>query len=221
MLVLIPSISMLVLLCLGLLLFALAIVLADSFIHTRTLGRRAISQPFNSAARLVARHQDAVAAMIAATVRDESNAPVVAVEVLLENRALRARTRHHARAVLARCIATMGAPPANCAVLIAHRLERDGRPVSGCVEQLSCTDGTIRTLISLSLENDPGAPSSDDIAARLASCYLVATGAERTVLSADPPASPPQPAMVAATRATPPASIGRIALPVIVDGKRA
>jgi len=145
----------------------------------------------------------------------------VAVEVLVEDRVRRVRTRYLVRAVLARCIVTMGPPPANCAVLIAHRLERDGRPVGGCVERLTCTDGMIRTLISLSLENEPGTPSPDAIAARLASYYLVATGAERTVLSIDPSSPPPQPAMVAATRATPPASIGRIALPVIVDGKRA
>lgn len=221
MLVRTPSISLLVLLCLGLLLVALAIVLADSSIHTRTRGRRAITQPFNSAARLAARLQDAVAAIMAATVRDESKALLVAVEVLLEDRARRARTRRRARSVLARCIATMGAPPANCAVLIAHRLEREGRPVNGCVERLTCTDGTIRTLISLALENEPGTPSFDAIAARLASYYLVATGAERTILSIDPPSPPPRPAVVAATHATPPASIGRITLPVIVDGKRA
>lgn len=196
-------IALLAVLCLGLLLVALTIVLADSFIQ-RTRGRRTSSQPFNSTARLAARLHDAVAAIIAATARDESKALIVAVEVLLEDRVRRARAGHHARAVLARCIATMGAPPANCAVLIARRLERDGRPISGCVERLTCADGTMRTLISLALENEPGAPSSDAIAARLASYYLVATGAERTVLSIDPPSPLPPPAMVAATRATPP-----------------
>lgn len=221
MLMLTPSISMLVQLCLGLLSVALIIVLTSSSRRTFTFKWRAALQPFYSATRLGTRLHDAAATLVAATVPEKSNATFVRVEVLLENRAQRARTHRHVRAALARCIATMGTPPANCAVLIAHRLERDGRPLSGCVERLNCTDGTMRTLISLSIANDPGAPSSDAIAARLAGYYLIATGAERTVLGTDPPSPLPRSAIVATTRATPPGSIGRITLPVIVDGKRA
>jgi hypothetical protein len=221
MLLLTPTRSLPVLLCLGLLSAAFAVVLVYPLIRTRVRGRWATSRTCNSAARLGARFRDAVAAVVTATVRDESNAPLVTVEVLLEDRALHARTRRCASTALARCVATMGIPPANCAVLIARQLERDGRPVRGCVERLACTDGTIRTLISLSIEEDPGGSSSDAIAARLASYYLVATGAERTVLSADPPTPLPRPAGVAATRMKAPESIGRIALPVIVDGRHA
>lgn len=221
MLSLTPARSMPVLLCLGLLSASFAVVLVYPRIRTRIRGRWATPRPLNSAARLTARLRDAIADVVTATVRDESNAPLVTVEVLLEDRALRARTRRCADTALARCVATMGIPPANCAVLIARQLERDGRPVRGCVERLTCTDGTIRTLISLSIEEDPGGSFSDAIAARLASYYLVATAAERTVLSADPPTPLSRPAVVAATRVKPPESIGRIALPVIIDGKRA
>lgn len=199
MVLLAPALSMPVLLCLGLLSTAFAAVLVYPRIRTRIRGRWATPHPFNSAARLTVRFRDALAAAVTATVRDESNAPLVTVEVLLEDRALRARMRHCARTALARCGATMGIAPANCAVLIARQLERDGRPVRGCVERLTCTDGTIRTLISLSIEEDPGGSSSDVITARLASYYLVATGAERTVLSADPPTPQPRAAVVAAT----------------------
>jgi hypothetical protein len=221
MLVVTPALSMPVLQCLGLLLAGSAVVLVYPLIHTRIRGRWATCRPLNSAARLTARFRDAVAAVVTATVRNESSAPLVTVEVLLEDRAVRTRMRRRARTALAQCVATMGIPPANCAVLIARQLKHDGRPVRGCVERLACTDGAIRTLIFLSIEEDPGGSSSDAIAARLASYYLVATGAARTVLSADPPTPLPRPAGVAATRMKPPESIERIALPVIVDGRRA
>ena len=221
MLVRTPWVSMLEVLCLGLLSVALVVILTCAFPRTRTSRWRTILQPCYSAAQLGRLLSAAAATLVTATVRSESNATPVTVEVLLENRAQRVRTYHHARATLARCIAAMGTPSTNCAVLIVHHLERDGRPLSGCVERLTCTDGTMCTLISLSIENDRDTPSSDAIAARLASYYLIATGAERTVLGTDPPAPLPRSAVVAATRATPPESIGRITLPVIVDGQRA
>lgn len=221
MLVRTASISMLVPLCLGLLAIALVIVLASAFSRTCIVRWRSMLQALPAAARL-ARCLAAVAvALVDSTARRESAANLVSIEVLLEDRARRIRTCRQARAILTRCIAAMGPPPVNCAVLIAHRLERDGRPLSGCVERLTCTDGTIRTLISLAIETEQGAPSSDAIAARLASYYLIATGAERTVLSADPSAPVPRPTTVAPTRTPSLEAIGRIPLPIIVNGKRA
>lgn len=215
------SISMLVPLYLGLLSLALVIVLASAFSRTCTFRRRSILQSISSAVRLARCLAAVAAALVDSTVRRESAANLVTIEVLLEDRARRVRTHRQARAILTRCIAAIGPPPANCAVLIVHRLERDGRRLSGCVERLTCTDGTIRTLIALAIETEPGAPSSDAIAARLASYYLIATGAKRTVLSADPSAPFPRPPTVTTTRTPSPEAISRIPLPIIVDGKRA
>lgn len=200
---------------------ALAIGLTGGPGNGRSLIRRAMFRVIGPFARLATRLDGALAAVLVAATVDANTAPPVAVEVLVEDRALRERARRRTRIVLARCVATMGAPPTNCAVLIARELERDGRPVSWCVERLACADGTIRTIISLSLGGGPGAPALDALAARLAGCYPIASGAERTVLIADAPPTLPPPAVAAIARMVPPDTVGIVSIPVGADTKRA
>lgn len=188
----------------GMLAIALALCAANDRARGRRINGRSMAHAANFAARLAGRLANTLAAVAAAITRDAPAAHPIAVEVLVEDRALRDRAKRRVRDTLARCAAAIGTPPARCAVLVARTLERDGRRIGGCVERLAHPDGTTRTVIWLALEDGPVAPSLDAVAARLASYYAVATGAERTTLLVDMPPERIPPPLAAVPRAANP-----------------
>ncbi len=170
--------------------------------------------------RLVSRPLGAHLAQLAARLRAPApavpnalTASPIAIQVLVDDPALRDRVRRHIAKTLAQGTDAMGTPIHGCAVIVAQGVERDGRHVRGCVERLSFPDGRGRAMVSLPLHEGSQALSLDEIAARLVRYYPEVTGAERTVVLTDDLRAAPTPTATSPAAPLPPTSPSLVPMP--------